>query len=203
MNGQSLGSVEFGQIFYFGVSNRGSDGNEIPGFVPAYYDVIDGTDGTVILEDQPLVRYTRAIWYGSVDTRDTQTDQAGPFEPNRSYAILVKATTTDGPETDPAQCLVFNFTVTPAYLAKIARLLGLSGENMLVDLFTYDDGGNATSFRVRLFSSKTTAEQATLNITDVPESGEIATYTVIQTFGGGRQFRQSSLNTIDVDAGDE
>jgi hypothetical protein len=198
MQGTSIGSVEIGNVFSFTVSNRADDGDELD-FNPTHYDVIDNTDGTLILQDQTFSRYNTDIplWFGAIDTRDIDTDQSGPFEPGRTYSILVRdETITDDPRFH------YQFTVTTAFTGRIKRILGLSGENMIIDAFSYDSGNNPTSFRVRLFDSRANAAQATANITDTPESGEFATYTVTQTYGTGRQLRQSSTNLIDQEKGD-
>jgi hypothetical protein len=203
MQGQSLGSIEFGEVFYFAISNRASDGTALT-FAPEYYDILDNATGDVILGDQILDTTTdRSLWRGSVDTRSQVTDQSTPFMPNRTYSIVIKEDITDNPLVeDPLIFFHYNFTITGAYSARIKRLLGLSGENLIIDLFSYDSGNNATSFRVRTFDTRENAAQATPGITDVPEVGEIGTYTVTQTYGVGRQLRQSSVNLIDSDLGD-
>jgi hypothetical protein len=198
MQGANIGSVEIGNVFSFAVTNRADDGTEL-NISPTHFDVIDNLDGTIIRQDQPMViRGTDTpLWFGRIDTRDIDTDQSGPFEPGRTYSILVRDNTvTDDPRFH------YQFTVTTAFTDRLKRILGLQGENMLLDLFDYDSGGNATGFRVRLFSTRAAAAQATRDITDVPEAGEFATYTVTQTFGTGRMTRQSSLNLIDEDKGD-
>jgi len=194
MQSASYGSVEFGQIFYFSVSNRNTDGTAIA-FTPAYFDVINNVDGSVILADQVLVQPTDlSVWRGQVDTRDTATDQTGPFEPNRTYGIVIKANTDDEPTT----FLHGNFTITGAYSVRLQRILGLEGENILIDSFVYDTGNNATGFRVRIFDTPENASAATSGISEasVPEAGEIYTYTVTQTFQIGRQLRQSHLSIV-------
>jgi hypothetical protein len=197
----SIGSVEFGEVFRFAVSNRNSDGTALA-FTPAFFDVIDNDDGSVVLANQTLHSITdRSLWHGSIDTRDTLTDQSGPFEPNRTYSIIIKESSAE----DPATFAHYNFTVTGAYSQRLIRLLGLDGENLLVDKFVYDSGNNATSFRVRLFSSRAQAESATPGIGDesIPEAGEIFTYYVTQTFSSGRNLRQSHLSVISSDQGDQ
>ena len=194
MHSVSFGSVEFGLIFYFSVSNRAEAGTAL-GFTPAYFDVIDNTDGSVILADQVLTQPTDlAVWRGQIDTRDTATDQTGPFEPNRTYGIVIKEDTSDEPTT----FFHGNFTVTGAYSVRLKRILGLEGENILIDAFVYDNGNNATEFRVRVFDSPENASAATAGISEgsIPEAGEIYTYTVTQTFQIGRQLRQSHLSIV-------
>jgi hypothetical protein len=151
MQGASLGSVEFGDIFHFCISNRASDGTELTGFNPAFFDVLDNLDGNVILQDQALESTTdRSLWRGHIATRDTSTDQTGPFEPGRTYTIVV----SEGATEDPNTFMHYNFTVTGAYSDRLKRLLGLNGENMLVDDMSYDNGNNVTSFRVEAISQE-------------------------------------------------
>lgn len=203
MQGQNLGSVEFGEVFYFAVSNRSSDGSAL-GFTPEFYDVIDNCSGDVLLSDVVLDTTTdRSLWRGRIDTRSLETDQSIPFEPNRTYSIIVKENVTDNPlAEDPTSFGHYVFTVTGAYSVRLKRMLALDGENLIIDLFTYDSGNNALSYRVRAFDTRASAAQATPGITDVPEVGEIATYTVTQTYAAGLQLRQSSVSLSDNDEGD-
>ena len=200
-----LGSVEFGQTFYFAVSNRSYDGSALP-FTPQYYDVIDNCGGDVIISNRPLITATdRSIWYGYVNTRDTDTDVSGPFEPNRTYSIVIKGPTTDDPlSEDPTYFILYTFTVGCALSAKLQRLLGLCCENLLIDNFVYDNGNNATSFRVRVFDTSANASAATPDIESlsIPETGEISTYTITQTFTSGRNLRKTHLSTVNSDHGD-
>jgi hypothetical protein len=194
MASESLGSCEFSEVFYFSVSNRADDGTATA-FAPAYFDVINNEDGAIILADQVLTQPTDlAVWRGQVDTRDIATDQSGPFEPMRTYGIVVKEDTSDEPTTFQH----YNFTVTGAYSVRLKRILGLEGENLLVDNFVYDNGNNATSFRVRVFDTPENASAATPGIVEasVPETGEIYTFDVTQTFQIGRQLRQSHLSVV-------
>lgn len=205
MQGAHIGSVEFGQVFSFTVSNRGADGTALA-FTPTHFDVIDNYTGDTILSDQNLSGYTdRDLWRGSIDTRDTSTDQTGPFEPNRTYSIIIKDEATDGPEENPSVFLHYNFTITGAYSKKLQRILALEGENLIVDSFAYDNGNNPTSLRVRIFDSGENALAATPGVSDsaLPETGEIATYYVTQTYQTGRQLRASHRSTIFRDRGDE
>lgn len=198
MQGQSLGVIELGEVFYFGVSNRDSDGTAL-GFIPAYFDLIDNATGDAILTNQNLVSTTdQSIWRGQIDTRSQTTDQSEPFKQNRNYSILIKSTGTE----DPAAFLHFNFSVIGAISARLKRLLGLGGENLIADLYTYDNGNNVTSYRVRIFDTRENAAQATPGITDIPEVGEVATYTVTQNYSAGRQLRQHSTHLVDNDLGD-
>jgi len=198
MQGESIGVVELGEVFYFAVSNRAADGTALA-FVPSYFDIVDNATGDVILSNQSIASTTDlSLWRGQIDTRSQTTDQSEPFRPNRTYSILVKSTGTE----DPEAFLHFNFSILGALSVRLKRLLALGGENLVADLYTYDNGNNVTSYRVRIFDTRENAAQATPGITDVPETGEIATYTVTQNYSIGRQLRQSATHLIDGDLGD-
>lgn len=201
MQGQSLGSVEYGDVFYFMVSNRDSNGAQLASFTPEYFDVRSNKTGALILSDQPLrlADTDSELWRGSISTRDTDTDATGPFEPGETYTIVIKDDTTDNPITAPPTIFqLYSFTVTGAYSARLKRLLGLDGENFLVDNFQYDNGNNATSFRVRVFDTAANASAATIGIQDasLPETGEKYFYTVTQTFSVGKNLRASHLSVL-------
>ena len=76
------------------------------------------------------------------------------------------------------------------------KVLGLLGENLLLDSFGYDAAGNITNLRVRVFDSNTNALAATADITDVPETGEVAIYDVTQTHNLPRNVRSSHLSVL-------
>jgi hypothetical protein len=206
MQGQSIGSVEYGEVFTFTVSNRGEDGLALD-FTPAYFDVVDPVTGLVVLSNEVLVQYTATdittLWFGSIDTGVQKTDQDVAWFPNRTYALIVKEDTTDNPITDvdPQEYHLFNFTVTGAYSVRLKRLLSLDGENVLIDKMVYDSGNNATSMRVRVFDTRANAQAATVDISPL-ESGELYRYTVTQTFQTGIHLRKSHRSLIDTDQGD-
>lgn len=201
MQGQSLGSVEFGQVLHFAVSNRsGSDGSDIAGLTPAYFDVVDPSTDSILLADQPLTKITSYdVWTGSVDTGDIPTDQDTDFTAGRTYALVIKGATG----SNPSAFMLFSFTVTGAFSARLKRLLSQGGENQLLDSFSYDAAGNCLSYRVRIFEDRDSAEAATPDITDLPEPGEVLSYTCTQSYSSGRQLRASVLTLIDDDQGDE
>ena len=195
MNGGNIGQVEFGKVFCFCVSNRDANGAFI-GWTPVYYDVIDPSDQTVILQDQALSHQTdRSLYFGSIDTRDSGTDATGPFEPGKTYCLVVKESLTDGPSEEPSNFQLFSFDVTAAVSAKLDRILALDGENMLIDEFVYDDSNNCTAYRIRLFDTKANASAATIDEADL-EVGELYRYQVTQTFSSGVQRRLSSRGVL-------
>lgn len=81
------------------------------------------------------------------------------------------------------------------------RLLQFTGENLLLDNFTYDNAGNITGLRIRGFDLKTNAEAATIDHTSV-EPGEDLTVSVKQNHNLPRNVRSSHLSTPEADADD-
>ncbi len=216
MNGQSLGSVEQGEVFYFMVSNRDASGNAIDApsdWTPTYFDVLNPADGNILLEDQGFSSSTEfsSIWHGSIDT-----DAAG-LSSGRTYCIKVKEATGEA-----AQFMLFSFSVSARHGAvydrldylrvdienvifpRLERLLGLSGENCLLDNFDYDDASNITSHRIRIFRTSSDAQSATRNIadSDLPEVGEIHTYYVTQDINLPKSRRTEHRSWIDTEAAD-
>jgi hypothetical protein len=188
MNGQSLGSCEYGETFTFIVSNRDSDGAAIAGFTPAYFDVFDTETGTKIVTNDSLTLISGATsWYGSIDT--TGTD----FEARKTYAIKIKTATT----ADPTTFLLYSFTVTGSYSDRLARLLALNGENIFIDNLSYNTGGKMTGCRIRVFDTSTNATAASSGNTDL-EPGELYQYSVTQVFSSGVQRRTSHLSVLDT-----
>lgn len=170
-----LGIAEFGRTFTFTTSNRAADGSAIAGFTPAFYDLILASDGTVVLANQALTQVgSRALWRGTIASDD--------LESYGNYAVIVKADTN----ANPTVFLEYNFSVT----GSVVTALGLQGENMVIDLYEYDAGNNLLSCRQRLFDNAADADAATLDIVAL-EPGEIARYTVTQTFSSGLQLRLS------------
>lgn len=95
---------------------------------------------------------------------------------------------------------------------RLKRLLGLAGEHQLVDAYTYDEAGNITECRVRIFNTKANREAASpwLNRggeTDPApalETGEITRYTVAATHRAERNLRnfyQGQVLTSQADDG--
>jgi len=195
MQSQSLGTVEFGQVFSFAVSDRLTTG-AAAAWDPANFDVFDCRDGSLILANQTLFHETdRDIWFGTIDTAQGATETGEAFR-RGNYAVVVKPDTSE----NPSNFALYNFTVAGSLSNRLQRVLGLLGENMLIDNFAFDSAGNCTGYRIRLFESRSAADGASLGITDVPEPGEIATYTATQTYSSGRRLRISLTSLIDEDA---
>ncbi len=66
-------------------------------------------------------------------------------------------------------------------LFRLQRIAGYLGENCVQDELTYDDAGNLTKFRLRLFDSKVNAEDATADTVGGLETGETARVDISQT----------------------
>ena len=194
MQSQSIGSVEFGQVFSFAVCDRLTTG-AAASWDPTAFDVFDCRDGSRVLYNQSLFHETdRDIWFGTIDTAQGSTEVGEAFHLG-NYAIVVKENTNE----NPTNFALYNFTITSSISARLQRILGMLGENMVVDNYTYDTAGNCTAYRMRLFSTRAGADAASLNITDVPEPGEIATYTIEQSYSSGRRLRISHVSLIDED----
>jgi len=92
---------------------------------------------------------------------------------------------------------------------RLMRALGLLGENQIADGFVYDDAGNITSLRVRIFDTRANATIAstwndTENQTDPApslQSGEITRYIMLASHLNPRQLR--SLLDQRTNSGDE
>jgi hypothetical protein len=189
MNGESLGSVEFGETFDFVVSNRDADGAAISGFTPAYFDVIDPDDGSAVLSDQALTQ-TNSVWRGSVDTSS--------LSPRKTYGVKVKAAATANPTT----FILLGFTVTGAFSNRLSRILGLEGVNRFIDCIVTDSGGNMTSCRIRLFDTAAHAAAAVEGSTD-EQPGEFCRVSLAQEYTTGLRRRTSQLTTLESTVGEE
>lgn len=105
-------------------------------------------------------------------------------------------------ETITAMFEVFDFEDAGDDLKRVLfnsqRMLGYLAENMLQDLIIYDDAGNMTQYRMRLFNSKTNAEAATVDIADASplETGEWARVTVTQDINFQKNDRLSLLKVL-------
>lgn len=82
-------------------------------------------------------------------------------------------------------------------LFRLQKILGIQGENSIQDLQTYSQAGNPTSFRVRVFDSKDSAEDATVDLPegDALESGELSRYKVTLDWDAGRNRPTSIVST--------
>ena len=81
-------------------------------------------------------------------------------------------------------------------LFRLQKILGIQGENSIQDLQTYDNPGNPTSFRVRVFDSEASAEDATIDLPEggALEAGELSRYKVTLDWDGGRNRPKSILS---------
>lgn len=94
--------------------------------------------------------------------------------------------------------------------ARLKRILGHLGEHQVVDGYLYDDDGNISESRVRLFDSKTNADAAALwrdrvNDSDPApnlETGELYRYTLSATAVLPRNLRTTYKESINTDAAD-
>ncbi len=211
MNGQSLGTVEHDTVFRFTISNRDQDGAAIAGFTPSHFDVIDPESEGSVLSDQALTQTTdyANVFFGQIDF--SASDFAGELD--KTYGIVIKAATGE-----QAIFLLYSVTVTGTlgrldYLRndienvifpRLKRMLGLCGENMILDDFTYDNAHNITGLRMRLFQNSSSAQLATPDLpdSDVPEVGEISTYRINQTMELPRSVRIDHTSFSDSDEAD-
>lgn len=165
-----IGTVEKNKKLYFVVKEQ---------FIQdPLYDVIEAETGTVVLQDQDLTkRLNDRIYTGVIDTTDTD------FTTGRTYFIRVKDS-----GSDPGFDKIYSFSILPPLEHQLMRLLALAGENLVLDNFSYDQAGNITALRVRLFADATSADNATQGTTD-PESGEVAAFDVTQEHNVPRNVR--------------
>lgn len=81
-------------------------------------------------------------------------------------------------------------------LFRLQKILGIQGENTIQDLQTYDNAGNPTSFRVRVFDTKDDAEAATVDLPegDGLEDGELSRFKTTLEWVKGRNRPVSILS---------
>jgi hypothetical protein len=82
-------------------------------------------------------------------------------------------------------------------LFRLQKILGIQGENSIQDLQLYDGAGNPTSFRVRVFDSESSVDDATVNLPegDALESGELSRYKVTLDWAANRN-RPTSIVSV-------
>ncbi len=218
MNGQSLGFVPRDSTFYFTVSNRDQNGLAIgildtddDPFTPTHFDVLDPELQDTILINQTLTQTTdyANLWFGQIDFSTSDfTDSR-----DKTYSIVVK-----GGTGEQAKFHLYSVTVSSTverldYLRndienviwpRLKRILGLCGENMILDDFTYDNAHNITGLRMRLFQNSTSAQLATPDLpdSDIPEVGELSTYRIDQTMELPRSVRIDHTSFADSDEAD-
>jgi hypothetical protein len=76
------------------------------------------------------------------------------------------------------------------------RILGYLGENIVQDTLIYDDAGNMTSYRLRVFDSKVNAEAATVDFVGVLQTGERARVTMTQDINFRKNDRLSLIRVL-------
>lgn len=82
-------------------------------------------------------------------------------------------------------------------LFRLERLLGYLGENVLQDSLLYDDAGNVTQYRLRLFDTKAHTQAATPNFPGPGlETGELSRVTVTQDVAVDQNDRLSLMKVI-------
>ena len=184
------------------------------------YRVVNNESQTIILDDQsfkdPLTDF-EGILFGSFNTNDTDWD-VGCYT-LRIYLVDTVLGTDDDDET---KSVSYMFNILPpspeqsssltyrrllwirndienVVFPRLKRLLGFEGENLLLDLFTYDNAGNITSMRARIFDTQANCVNATpdLDPTDTPEPGELWTYTITQAHNLPRNTRTEHRSVID------
>ena len=131
---------------------------------------------------------------------ETDTSEAYVIQVISKTGILetavIDATADDNPDSVLGRLLTVEKNQTDVLMPRMRRTLGLLGEHQLVDGFVYDDDGNITQCRLRIFETKAAAEAAqpwldangdetdTSMITD-----EIARYTIDATNSLPRNLR--------------
>lgn len=171
-----LGVVEKGKNLYFLHREENRDA--------MFYDVIDPRDGNAVFSNVAMVGPMgvpggQRFWAGNIETEGTDDLAVG-----RTYWVRVKDIAAEDPNLDA----LYSFTVLPRLEYDLARLLAYNGENTVMDSFTYDQAGNVTGLRVRIFSNAADAANATQGVTD-PEPGEIAALRVTQEHNVPRNVR--------------
>ncbi len=185
-----LGTCERGKTFYFMVREPKTS---------LYYDVYDCSDGTTISTDTALTSVSTRLFRGSIDT------SASDYIEGRTYSIRVKDQ-TGTPDWD----VLYSFTVISPTEANFAQILANIGGGIpdpgggagggtsgtVLDNFVYDQAGNITSLRFRLFATAADANNATAGVTD-PEPGEISYGHVTQEHDVPRNVRTFHRSVID------
>jgi len=183
-----------------------------------YCDVVRCSTGLRIVSDQALIGvggYSGLLHRGDIDL------SAAGFVPGNDYVLVVKdisGTTPTysemkgfhidyelGNRTDlilDRQTYIRNL-IENVLFPRTKRLLALEGENFVMDLVGTDNSGNMTSFRMRIFDTKTNAENATkdLETAALPEPGEVLDYTVTQTYDN-RGVKDLHISVLDTSAAD-
>ena len=184
------------------------------------YSIINNATGAVVAENltfsDPATDFD-GVLFGSFTTDDTDWDVG-------SYTIKIFkiATSTEGednyitymfqvlhPSPEQAWSLTYRRLdwlkndIENVIFPRLKRILGFEGENLLLDLFAYDNAGNITSMRARIFDTPANCNAATsdLDPTDTPEPGELWTYTITQAHNLPRNTRTEHKSVMDYNGG--
>ena len=193
------------------------------------YHVIDNATTVTVLEEQFFTAPTGHWWgmmFGSIETTGTEfnpgqyTLKIGPRREDRqtdaydSFDHITFSFDVDHPAPDQPASLTYrrlNYLhdntewilndIENVVFPRLKRLLGFEGENLLLDLFAYDNAGNITSMRARIFDSAEACQNSTPDIdsTDTPEPGELWTYTITQNHNLPRNVRTEHKSVLDYD----
>jgi hypothetical protein len=181
-------------VFYPAVPLDVSEGN---GFTPGRgYGILAKNDqGTGSTTELIAINF-RVTWehLGSPNTTDALAETAG-----NENTILGRLRTLERNQTE----VIF---------PRLQRNLGLSGENQLVDAYSYDNAGNIMACRIRVFDTRANALAAAIwqdteNEADPAptlQTGEILRYIVTADHVSPRQLRQvldTKSETDPADAG--
>lgn len=184
-----IGTVEKGKNlhFYHKEENRSA----------MWYDLIDPETNVLLLADVSMDGPMSIPGGGRYFRGEIETEGTDDLVIGRTYWIRVKDEQGETPNLDS----IYSFTVFPRLEAELRRLLALSGENMIIDNFDYDQSGNIIALRVRLFTNPEDAANATQGVTD-PEPGEIASYIIDQEHNIPRNVRTFHRSVLEFIASD-
>ena len=188
-------------------SSYTTNGN--PGNPYWFKEFTPGNLSSVVAGDDLLVRFlvsgtAAGDYYGGLNViRDKEIAEQ-----------VVDAVTDNDAQTAPDSLVGRLYTLErnqiEVLMPRLKRTLGLLGEHQVVDGFVYDDDGNITQCRVRIFEDKADAENCnrwtdTLNANDPAgtlQTGEIARYTTIVSNLLPRNLRTLYDQRISADATD-
>lgn len=159
------------------------------GFISVQLDASSGTD--------PVYLATLKITNGETISKQLTTDIADTEADDLPNSIIGRLYTVEKNQIE-------------VLMPRLKRTLGLLGEHQVVDGFVYDDDGNITQCRVRIFEDKADAQGCnrwtdTLNSDDPAtslETGEIARYTTLVSNLLPRNLRTLYDQRISTDATD-
>ncbi len=150
-------------------------------------------EATVFPEQFEVGQYTIKIQIGTGTTDDDEdtfvTYMFGVDHPSHEQSTSIQFQRMDWIRHD----------IENVVFPRLKRILGFEGENLLLDLFSYDNAGNITKMRARIFDTAANCSDATpdLDGTDTPEPGELWTYTINQAHNLPRNTRTEHKSVID------